>query len=254
MSKRSPDSPRRKIFNRRRIQFAYSVLRWHGRLGIIASLFVLILLITGIALNHTERLSLDEKYVAAEWLLNWYGIAPKNRPVSYRAGSRWITDLDGHIFLDQTFIHESTRPIVGAHTTQEMVVVATEDTFYLFGHDGSLIEKMNTLPGKILRLGARDDHTYIDTPLGIFSTDSNFVAWQQAETIPNWISSSSLPKPIRQTILDGYRGRGLPLERVVLDLHSGRILGAWGPYLMDAAAIILLILVLSGFYNWTIRR
>ncbi len=42
----------------------------------------------------------------------------------------------------------------------------------------------------------------------------------------------------------------LSLDRILLDLHTGRILGDWGIYLMDAAAIILLLLTFSGIYNW----
>ena len=73
MSKLTQTNHKRRIFNRRRIQFAYSVLRWHGRLGITAAFLFLILLATGIALNHTERLALDERYIGTEWLLDWYG-------------------------------------------------------------------------------------------------------------------------------------------------------------------------------------
>ncbi len=41
-------------------------------------------------------------------------------------------------------------------------------------------------------------------------------------------------------------GGGLPLERVVLDLHSGRLFGWLGPYVMDAAALGLLIVAITG--------
>jgi uncharacterized iron-regulated membrane protein len=40
---------------------------------------------------------------------------------------------------------------------------------------------------------------------------------------------------------------------VLLDLHSGRLLGQAGPYLMDAAAVLLGLLAASGVYS-TLRR
>ena len=40
----------------------------------------------------------------------------------------------------------------------------------------------------------------------------------------------------------------LPLERVMLDIHSGRLLGRYGPFLVDGAAFILLLLSLSGIW------
>jgi hypothetical protein len=39
-----------------------------------AALFVLILAASGLALNHTETLGLDERYVHSQALLGWYGI------------------------------------------------------------------------------------------------------------------------------------------------------------------------------------
>lgn len=42
-------------------------------------------------------------------------------------------------------------------------------------------------------------------------------------------------------------------DRVLLDLHTGRFFGEAGIYVMDAAAILLLLLALSGIYNWIKR-
>lgn len=42
----------------------------------------------------------------------------------------------------------------------------------------------------------------------------------------------------------------LSWDRVLLDLHTGRFFGDWGVYLMDAAAIVLLLLTFTGIYNW----
>ncbi len=45
-------------------------------------------------------------------------------------------------------------------------------------------------------------------------------------------------------------GRWLSAERILLDVHSGRILGRYGPWLMDGAAILLLILAATGLIGW----
>jgi uncharacterized iron-regulated membrane protein len=55
-------------------------------------------------------------------------------------------------------------------------------------------------------------------------------------------------------LLESFRGRGLTLERLILDLHSGRIFGAYGIYVMDAAAIVLLWLSGSGLWVWWRRQ
>jgi uncharacterized iron-regulated membrane protein len=51
-----------------------------------------------------------------------------------------------------------------------------------------------------------------------------------------------------------WRGTGLSLERVLLDLHSGRILGEAGVWLVDAAALLFLLLAGSGVWLWGRRR
>jgi uncharacterized iron-regulated membrane protein len=40
----------------------------------------------------------------------------------------------------------------------------------------------------------------------------------------------------------------ITIERVLLDAHSGRLLGWWGKYLVDAFAIILSLLLISGWW------
>ena len=55
-------------------------------------------------------------------------------------------------------------------------------------------------------------------------------------------------------ITNWRRGSGLPVERVLLDLHSGRIFGKPGVYVVDAAAILFLVLAASGVWLWGKRR
>lgn len=42
-------------------------------------------------------------------------------------------------------------------------------------------------------------------------------------------------------------------DQWLLDMHTGRFFGTYGPYVMDAAAVFLLLLALSGAYNWARR-
>jgi uncharacterized iron-regulated membrane protein len=49
-------------------------------------------------------------------------------------------------------------------------------------------------------------------------------------------------------------GEVLPTERLLLDLHSGRIFGAAGPWIFDIAALLLILLSLSGTWIWIKRR
>ena len=54
----------------------FTAFLWHRRIGLLGLLLVIILAVTGILLNHTEKFKLDETYINNAWLLNWYGIKP----------------------------------------------------------------------------------------------------------------------------------------------------------------------------------
>jgi uncharacterized iron-regulated membrane protein len=51
------------------------------------------------------------------------------------------------------------------------------------------------------------------------------------------------------------RGKGINLEKLVLDLHTGNIFGLPGKALSDISAIAIIFLTLSGLYNiWARKR
>jgi len=46
----------------------------------------------------------------------------------------------------------------------------------------------------------------------------------------------------------------LSWERLLLDLHSGRLFGAAGVYVVDAAGLLFALLALSGVGTWWLHR
>ena len=69
----------------------------------------------------------------------------------------------------------------------------------------------------------------------------------------DWSEQVPLPGELRDILLKKYRGQGLTLERVLLDLHSGRLFGTFGVYIVDAAALLFLILAFTGVWMWMSR-
>ena len=57
-----------------RIKQLRSLYLWHRYIGLAAALFVIVLTVTGLLLNHTEELGLDSSSVQSDTLLDWYGI------------------------------------------------------------------------------------------------------------------------------------------------------------------------------------
>ena len=240
----------------------FSTFLWHRRIGLMALVLVIILAITGIMLNHTESFKLDESYVNNSWLLKWYGIEPEDEPVSYRvshdSNTHIISAWDRQLFFDNRSITTLEQSMSGAMATEQFIVVALDNEIILLSYEGEFIERLSTRVSfsNIQRLGLKYKRPVIETsePL-YYMADEHILDW---DVIINedikWAEQSKLNENEYQQLLTAYRGNGLKLERIILDLHSGRIFGAYGIYLMDAAAIALLWLALSGLWVWNSRR
>ena len=236
----------------------FQTFLWHRRAGLSAIVLVIILAITGIMLNHTESLQLDEKYVKSSWLLNWYGLEPVGDAISFSTGAHHIAQWDGQIFFDNKPVAISSQTLRGAMQAERFIVVAMDSEIILLSNDGELIERMSTGSSfsGVERLGTKYQRSVIETsdPL-YYMADEHMLDW---DVIINeeivWSEPVVLAEQQKMALRESFRGKGLTLERVVLDLHSGRIFGGWGIYLMDAAAIALLWLSFSGWWVWWRRR
>ena len=240
----------------------FTAFLWHRRVGLFALVLVIILAITGIMLNHTERLNLDNTFINNSLLLNWYGIEPKDEPVSFRiergTQSHLISAWNNQLFFDNTAIISLEQTMHGAIGAEQFIVVALDNEIILLSNEGEFIERVSTgiSFSNIQRLGMKYKRPVIETsePL-YYMADEHILDW---DVITNegieWTEQHLLNNDEREALLVAYRGNGLKLERVILDLHSGRIFGSYGVYLMDVAAIALLWLSLSGLWVWSSRR
>ncbi len=236
----------------------FTAFLWHRRIGLFAFLLIIILSITGIMLNHTEQFELDETYVNNSWLLDWYGIEPEDEPMSYKVGQHVISSWHDQLFFDDVAITTLDQNIHGAIAAEQFIIVALDDAIILLSFDGEFVERVSTSISfsDIQRLGIKYKRPVIETsePL-YYIADAHILDWDViANEDIKWTEEHTLSEEEKERLLVAYRGNGLKLERVILDLHSGRIFGQYGIYLMDAAALALLWLSLSGLWVWSSRR
>ena len=227
---------------------------WHRRIGLATAVLVAVLAVTGLLLNHSDRLDLDRINIVTGWVVDWYGLTPAEDPVHFRAGEHWVSWIDGAVYADGRRVGEAGGTARGAVAFDSLVALATSDAVVVFTAGGELVERLGaaSLPGAIARVGtaASHDRIVVRTPAGQFASDSDLLAWHPFADDVAWSRSETPTEAVRERQLAAYRGQGLPLSRVLLDLHSGRLFGSVGAAVMDAAAILLLVLVVTGFINW----
>lgn len=228
----------------------------HRIVGLVSIVFVLLLSITGILLNHTEELQLNKRYVRFQPLLSVYGVQAPSL-VSFLVDKQPITQLGQQVYHHKTPLSIHLKPkekLIAVSLFTDFYVMASQFRIWLLTPDFEVIETIGeaqSLPTPLFTLSHTNEHIYIDTESGIYRTDSDFLVWEKVfEHAGQWVSTDSLDRELKAYLLHQYQGDGLPWERVLLDLHSGRILGYFGVLLMDLAAILLIFLTLTGTWMW----
>lgn len=243
-----------------RIKFR-SLYVWHRYVGLTAALFVIFLASSGIALNHTEDFALDNHYVQNRWLLDWYGIEAPDAALSTTTPYGRLTLLGTKLYFNERPLEGEFQTLYGAVARNELVVVAVDHDLLLLTAQGDYVERLSTgdgAPGEVGNLGLDAQGQLIAaTETGLYRASAQVLDWQPWEGSTESIAWNT-PQPLTGTEIAGlqvdFLRHVLPWERVLLDLHSGRLFGMQGPWLMDAAAVLMLFLAGSGTAIWLKRK
>ena len=236
-----------------------SVYQWHRMIGLTVAILVLFLAVTGIVINHTNRLGLDHSYVQSDWLLDWYGIRLPEQPHGFKVDDSWVSQIGQRLYFGDRELKGDHARLIGAVQVGKTIVIAAGDKLLLLTIDGRLIEQLSGsdgVPSGMRAIGImKPDRLAVQAAHGVYHSDKEFSHWRkQAAQHDNWAQPTAVPESLKQKLSRLYRGRGLSHERVLLDLHTGRLFGGFGVMVMDAAAIMLLLLALSGTWLWLKRK
>jgi PepSY-associated TM region len=222
--------------------------RWHARIGFSAMLFFILLALTGFALNHGSALGLDAKYLHPLWLSRWYGIKSETPRGLFRAGRHQIVAANGRWMLDGKISGDRFPQPVGLVDFGDKFVVASAATLYVYRDDGSLVDRLESdaLPGTpVEAAGSGGKGVVLRTPAGIF-TSTELISWKRADG-----RKIAWSVPIELSAAEGRRFEeilrpGISVQQLLLDLHSGRFAGRYGPLFVDLLAVLLAVLSMSG--------
>lgn len=230
---------------------------WHRRLGLVVAVFTIILSVTGLLLNHEPRLNLNKVMVNADWVLSWYGMEGVTAETSgFDLKGKWLVPVEGQLYLDGKHLG-AMADLVGAASVPNMIFLADPYQITLLTSEGDLIERFAPagVTGEINSVGAQGEQIFLRTMTGTYVGDAALAKWTLTDAAePTWSKPASLPPEIAAQAAQHMAGGGLPLYRIILDLHSGRILSAPGRLAMDGAALVLIFLSVTGIWIWWPRR
>jgi len=232
------------------------ILAWHRWMGIVSALFLVVLSVTGLVLNHTERLGLDDIQIKQSFLLSRYGMSAGSDIDAFRInGSDTLSHLNGQLFYNSASLLSGELPL-GILESPPITVVATAHQLIYLSDGGELIESIpsSQLPySKLIAVGlSAEQRPVLIAEEGNWTPDANWLEFQTYEgsyTVDP-LTRAELSESSAASILEAFQGSGVSLYRVLLDLHSGRLFGWGGRTLMDLSALAILLLVTSGIAGW----
>ncbi|MGH1372585.1 MAG: PepSY-associated TM helix domain-containing protein [Cellvibrionaceae bacterium] len=227
--------------------------RWHRRVGLTAALVVVLVSITGILLNHTSEIALGKKPVRQAWLLNFYGVEIPEL-IHFKVDDHWISgDSNQYLYLDGRQSAYCNGQLIGAAKVDDLLVAACSNELILMTSSGEVVERLGEtygLPIPLTAIGACAEDLCLQRQGETWVANLQQLLWESRKQEANWSEASAIPGAVQQIIDDEQLGSDLSWERVVQDLHSGRIFGQWGVWIVDLSALFLMFLSLSGFFLW----
>lgn len=233
----------------------------HRLLGIWLAAFMIFFAVTGILINHGNQLAIDQSKVKLSWLHSFYGLSAPTDLQKFAlegvSSTSNIFVLGKQVWLNNTLLFNSKTAIVSASTWQDFIVVVNRTELHMYTKKAELVDifdESSDLPSNLTNFFVDGDTFWLANSQGIFQSDDEFYSWQPVEENLNkpisWIKSVQPSESEQLTITEQYKSQMLTWERVLLDLHSGRIFGEFGVLFVDLVAILLTVLSLTGIYMW----
>lgn len=236
---------------------------WHRRLGLIILLAVVWLAISGIFLNHTGALRLAERSMPLQ-LQQWF--YPADSALSGRVldDSVWLQTHNGDLYQQSALLGHCGGELLSVDAHDDIAVLACQsDMLIVMISEVAVVERVSAAHGLPTPI---DCIHYIDDAWQLLSADQRWrldLERMQWTSLGGRANTPSCSASVGQLTLSALQRHALnpaelvsPVswERFLLDLHTGRVLGSLGRLLLDAAAIVLLIVSFTGLWLWDKRR
>lgn len=230
------------------------LVRWHRRIGLVSAAFALVLAATGLLLNHSHDLGLDRMPLENPLLRQAYGVAPDPVAGSLRhvlENGAVLQAVAGRLRVGDQDLGACPQ-LVGIVEQGAQLLAVCSDRLWLLTPRGEVIDQADSVrgvPPGLSAVGQGQGQVLLRQGGQHFTVDLGDLSLRPAPAAPAAGITWTEPATPAASKAD------LDWEQVLLDVHSGRILGRFGVWLVDAMAIAFVVLALSGLaMAWRRRR
>ena len=220
-----------------------SLRKGHRNVGIFLVLFLLLVSVTGILLNHTESLHLSERSVPTFVARRYY---QSQEVPGFELNTRYYYALGDVLYVDHQALTQCGE-IKGVVEHAGQFVILCDAELAVFTEDHQMIERfgeVHGLPPNLNRLAVENKQLLLANDTEVFGFDTDTL-----ESVPMTTAFNDWPEtrkvPAHLLLKDS-----VSWQQFLLDLHSGMFIGTAGKWLADLVAIFIIGIAISGLVMW----
>lgn len=230
---------------------------WHKRVGLFAFVFMGWLGLSGFLINQSASWGYDTARIDWGWVMSLYGLHAEAPPTGYVAGGHWLAVTSDYTLLDAEPLAQAiVSPlglVAGGTRERPLLFVATDSSLVMLTADGERYDELRSpvLPvSSVRRIGRTVDGGVAVQDLDAFASVDNGDTWAPVDPgRVNWSTPTALSNAQRER-LRPYSRPSVSLEHVLVDLHSGRLFGGIGAWIINLVGLGAIWLAFSGMWMW----
>lgn len=218
----------------------------HRIAGITAGGVLLYLLFTGIALQFTDELALGQRHISTAVVLDWYGL----KAPAEVTGNGDVAFIGGQLYWRDTRIAEVSG-YLGSLKRDALIVGASPGAIWFFPERQPEALEIIALRGTVSAIGAHEGRIYLLLDHQLHRLDEALLNVEAAAPVDiDWVEPDLLAPAATAVYREYFRGYLLTTERLFQDLHSGRLFGPGGVWIVNLSSLMLLVLSITGLWIW----
>ena len=235
-----------------------SLYLWHRYVGLFATLFIIFITLSGIALNHTDGLALKKQYVSNQFLLDSYNIQAPTQLLQFKTPSHTVTQADSFLFINTSDAITADAQLIGVVHLDEFLIISLTNALLLIDSNNQVVETLSSLdgiPSSITGIGYdKNQNITLLANDQLYQLDSNLNLEQVPWSDIHWSMESVISTVASEAVIQQYKSNIISLETLYLDIHSGRFFGSYGTLFFDLIGALVLFLALTGIIIWARQR
>ncbi|OUS25475.1 hypothetical protein A9Q99_21370 [Gammaproteobacteria bacterium 45_16_T64] len=225
------------------------IMLLHRRVGLSISLLLLFITVSGVLINHSQELGWHKKLIYSHWVGEVYGMQSPLIESGFKIENSWVYQVGGMLYRDLEKIGGCSGALLSAVKYKNTYAAICENEFMIFDDNLEIIDSYIDIPNDADSLLATKNAILLNARLTQYRWDDIRGFVEPMEIRRRVLSNSmTLPYSIKSKYLEITPVDNLTWEKVLVDLHSGRIFGAVGVMVVDVVGVLLCVLALTGVY------